>query len=528
MKHVMRCSLAAFLSLVLVAGGLYVTGSTYSSDSDNEVVYGVASTMNRRTKVTKSETTTDETSVEPYQSLQWALYNDGTFSTANNSNTGNFDDNGTYDGGGFVMPEIPDDSENNPGSSDGNTTWPGNTTCPWNGTDWIDSWMDQWFNGNGSFNFGFSGGNGSYGGSFGGNYGGNGFNAGFYGNYNNSRSGVGMSFDNGSCNIWFYGLSSRWQTYSATTAVADIDTDAVEAWELFDGDEREVIVAIIDTGVDYTHEDLDDVIWVNAGEIAGDGIDNDNNGYIDDVYGWNFYDNNAKVYSSRKSTEYTHGTHVAGTIAAEINGVGVAGVASKANIKLMVIKALGGSEGEGSTEDVIAAIKYAESMGAVICNLSFGTTENDEELYEAMAASNMLFVCAAGNGDTRGVGVNTDETPLYPASYDLDNIISVANLTYDGTLDESSNYGLVSVDIAAPGTEILSTSAAGSYEYLSGTSMAAPMVTAVAASVYSYYGDLDLAAVKEIVLKSAQPLDSLTGLVATGGMVNAYNALIYK
>lgn len=308
------------------------------------------------------------------------------------------------------------------------------------------------------------------------------------------------------------------------TAVADIDLDAPEAWEVVGNTGREIIIAIIDTGIDYTNEELSSAIWTNAGETKGDGIDNDNNGYIDDVYGWDFYNN--KAYEVTQSTsEYDHGTHVAGIIAAAQNGTGISGVAGNANIKLMSIKALGGKDGSGDTESVISAIQYAEAMGAEICNLSFGTEYNDSSLEATIAASDMLFVCAAGNASKSNQGDNTDTSPVYPASYGLDNIISVANLTYDGTLDTSSDYGVTSVDIAAPGAYILSTVSGDSYEYMTGTSMAAPMVTAVAAMVASYHQELTLSEVRNVVLSSAEPLSALTGKVATGGMVNAYNAV---
>ncbi len=332
-------------------------------------------------------------------------------------------------------------------------------------------------------------------------------------------------------NIIGNGKNQRSRAYAATTqssntaAVSDVDIDAVKAWQTVGNSGRQVIVAVIDTGVDYTHEDLADAIWVNSAETPGDGIDNDGNGYIDDVYGWDFYNNKAYTYNSRNSSEYDHGTHCAGTIAAEINGTGIAGIASNGNIKVMTIKALGGREGSGETDGIIKAIQYAEKMGASICNFSFGTSTYDENLKKAIADSDMLFVCASGNGDETGKGTDNDSTPVYPASFDLDNIISVANLTYDGTLDASSNYGSKSVDVAAPGTDILSTVAGSRYGYLSGSSMAAPMVTGVAALTYSYDKSASLSEVKDIVLSSVKKLDTLKGKVATQGMVDAYNAV---
>ena len=298
-----------------------------------------------------------------------------------------------------------------------------------------------------------------------------------------------------------------------TTAVAGIDINAAEAWELYDGGSRDVVIALIDTGVDNSHEELADSIWVNDGEIPDNGVDDDGNGYIDDVYGWNFYSGSNQIYTG---SEDSHGTHGAGTIAADAdNGVGIAGIVQSEHVKIMVLKVLGGADGSGSSSSIIQAIQYAEANGATICNLSLGTEWDDRALYRSIASSSMLFVVAAGND-----GVDTDASPSYPASYHLDNIISVANLSYDGTLHYSSNYGAVSVDIAAPGSYILSTTSDNSYSYMTGTSMAAPMVTAAAAMVYSYFDNITLANVKEILLRSTQSLDTLEGLSLTGGMLN--------
>ncbi len=305
-----------------------------------------------------------------------------------------------------------------------------------------------------------------------------------------------------------------------TTATEGIDINIEDAWDIYQGSGKEVIVAVVDTGIDYTHEDLKGHIWTNDDEIAGNGIDDDGNGYIDDVYGWNFYNNSNKVYTG---SDDDHGTHGAGTIIAESNnGTGIAGIVQSDNVKVMSVKALGGADGSGTTEAIIKAIMYAEANGASICNLSLGTSQNDEAIYKTIANSNMLFVVAAGND-----GADIDKTPSYPASYDLDNIITVANLNYDGNLHYSSSYGETSVDIAAPGSYILSTTTNNSYSYMSGTSMSAPMVSGAAALVYSHFEDITLANVKEILLSSATPLDSLESSVSTGGMLNVGAALSF-
>ncbi len=309
-----------------------------------------------------------------------------------------------------------------------------------------------------------------------------------------------------------------------THAVSGIDINIQPAWSLYDQaqNKRSVIVAIIDTGIDINHQELHDAIWTNPGEIDGDGIDNDGNGYVDDIHGWNFYSNNNKVFSG---SEDSHGTHAAGTISASRGSYGITGITDNNYVKIMPLKALGGKEGVGSPDAVIKAIKYAEEKGASICNLSMGTTGYSEELAQTMKNSHMLFVVSCGNGGVSGLGYNTDVYPVYPASLPYDNIISVANILFDGTLSKDSNYGAASVDIAAPGTYILSTIPDNSYGYMSGTSMAAPMVTGVAAMLYSYRTDISLADVKTIILNSSRKLDTLSGKVVSGGLLDAYSAL---
>lgn len=309
-------------------------------------------------------------------------------------------------------------------------------------------------------------------------------------------------------------------------AVAGIDINIAGAWEKYGNGTHDTIVAMIDTGIDTGHEDLAQAIWVNADEIPGNGIDDDGNGYVDDVNGWNFYDNTNQVFTGDGDS---HGTHGAGTIRAGVgNGLGIAGIVPGDRVRVMPVKALGGSSGGGNTADLIRAIRYAQDNGAVICNLSLTSTTNDRALYQAMAGSSMLFVAAAGNGDPMtGKGLDIDEVPFYPAAYDLDNLISVANITCDGSLHRSSNYGKTTVDLAAPGTYILSTTPGNSYSYMSGTSMAAPMVTGAAAMVYSYFEGISVADVKEILLSTATPLEGLADKTVTGGMLNVGAAVSY-
>ena len=314
---------------------------------------------------------------------------------------------------------------------------------------------------------------------------------------------------------------------TVTDAVTGVDINIRPAWDLYDQSEnkRSVVVAIIDTGVDYNHQEFSGAMWTNPGEIPGDGIDNDGNGYVDDVHGWNFYSGNSQIFVGE---EDSHGTHAAGTIAAVRGSYGIAGITDNNYVKIMSLKALGGSDGTGSPDSVIQAIRYAEANGATICNLSMGTSAYNEALAQTMQNSKMLFIVACGNGGIAGKGYDTDIYPVYPASFPFDNVISVANLLFDGSLSRDSNYGAASVDIAAPGTYIVSTLPGNNYGFMSGTSMAAPMVTGVAVMLYSYRPEISLSDVKNILLNSSRKMDQLSGKMVSGGMLDAYAALSYQ
>lgn len=314
---------------------------------------------------------------------------------------------------------------------------------------------------------------------------------------------------------------------TVTNAVTGMDINIRPAWDLYDQAEnkRSVIVAIIDTGIDYSHQEFSNAMWTNPGEIPGDGIDNDGNGYVDDIHGWNFYSGNSQIYVGE---EDSHGTHAAGTIAAARGSYGITGITDNNYVKIMSLKALGGRDGTGSPDSVIKAIQYAEANGASICNLSMGTSSYNEALAQTMQNSKMLFVVACGNGGIAGLGYDTDAYPVYPASFPYDNVISVSNLLFDGNLSRDSNYGAASVDLAAPGTYILSTLPGNEYGFMSGTSMAAPMVTGVAAMLYSYRPDISLADVKNILIQSSRKMDQLGGKMVSGGLVDACAALTYQ
>ncbi len=312
---------------------------------------------------------------------------------------------------------------------------------------------------------------------------------------------------------------------TAIQSIQGADIGIEPAWAFYEQipDRRPVTVAMIDTGVDVNHPELTGSIWVNEDEIPGDGIDNDNNGYVDDVNGWDFYADSGCIFSG---DEDEHGTHGAGTIAAAWDGQGTAGIADSRYVKVMVLKVLGTKDGKGVSSAVKKAIGYAQDNGAQICNLSMGTTTYDKELEEIIRSSPMLFVVSAGNGDAAGQGYSIDDLPMYPAAYPAENIISVGSMLFDGSMDVSSNYGSVSVDLAAPGISILSP-VPGGYAFMSGTSMAAPMVTGTAALVYSCRTDLDVMGVKQAILNSARPAEGMAGKTVTQGVLDAYGAITY-
>jgi subtilisin family serine protease len=294
-----------------------------------------------------------------------------------------------------------------------------------------------------------------------------------------------------------------------------------------------IVAVVLDTGVDLQHEDLAANAWVNPGEIAGNGVDDDGNGFVDDVHGWSFYDGSNATFNP--SGEDLHGTHVAGSIGAVgNNAIGVTGVAW--HVKIMSLKFLGGSQGKGSTSNAVKGISYAIDMrhrgvNVRVINASWGGGSNSQALRQAISDANdagILFVCAAGNG-----GRNIDDDPDYPASYstDLQNAISVASLGWTGSLSSFSNRGHSSVSIAAPGEFIYSTmprsqfAPNGSYGQLSGTSMATPYVSGIAVLLWSHDPSLTPRQVKQRIIDTSEPLTSLLNNAVRSGRASAFDAL---
>ncbi|MCA9795816.1 MAG: S8 family serine peptidase, partial [Candidatus Eremiobacteraeota bacterium] len=306
-----------------------------------------------------------------------------------------------------------------------------------------------------------------------------------------------------------WGLSNTGQD----GGIAGVDCKATMAWNISTGSNEGPVVAVIDTGVDFEHRDLRNNIWHNPNEAA-DGSDTDGNGVIDDLVGFNSIDG-----SGNPIDENGHGTHCAGTIGAEgNNGTGVVGVNWKARI--MPARFLGPT-GSGTTEDAIKCVLYASKMGAKITSNSWAGFQYNQVLYDALAASPALHVCAAGNE-----GYNNDVRPVYPASYELDNIISVAAHDRQDRLASFSNSGSGSVDLAAPGVDIYSTKPGNAYQSLSGTSMATPHVAGVATLVASAYPEATAEDIKRRILSGVDQMPQpWAGRLGTGGRLNALKAL---
>ena len=306
-------------------------------------------------------------------------------------------------------------------------------------------------------------------------------------------------------------------------------SQAVTAWSKNQVGSSSVAVGIIDEGVNNAHPDLKDNIWRNTGEVDGNGVDDDRNGYIDDVNGWDFYNNDKTIYDG---TDDDHGTHVAGTIGAKgNNGIGVAGLCW--NVTMIPAKFMGANGGYVS--DAVEAIDYlinlknTKGINLVAINNSWGGGGYSSALYSAIERANsagILFMAAAGNGNSSGIGFDIDKSPVYPASYSNANVVTVAAINSSGALAGFSNYGVNSVDLGAPGVRIAST-VPGGYAYYDGTSMATPHVTSAAALYAATKGlrprtAADAAVIKNALLNAARNTKtaSLNQKTLTGGRLN--------
>jgi len=294
-----------------------------------------------------------------------------------------------------------------------------------------------------------------------------------------------------------WGLENNGQDIRGSTGTSDSDIDAPEAWANL-GNSETVIVGIVDTGVDYNHEDLAGHMWTNPGEIPGNGQDDDNNGYVDDIHGWNAYRNNGDPLDDNG-----HGSHTAGTIGAVGNNQkGIVGISQ--DVQIIACKFLS-RNGMGSTSDAIECFDYFNTLrnqgyDVRVTNNSWGGGGFSTGLYNAMNNPDILHAVAAGND-----GVNIDSSPQYPASYNLQNIITVAATDFNDNYASFSNYGN-SVDIAAPGVDIASTYKNNGYVWMSGTSMATPHVAGAAALALSKDHSMSTNTVKSLIMENADTL----------------------
>ncbi len=316
-----------------------------------------------------------------------------------------------------------------------------------------------------------------------------------------------------------WGMKNTGQKDAAgTEGIAGADIGATKAWAVTTGN-KAVVLSVIDTGVDYNHPELKDNIWTNPGEIAGNGLDDDGNGFIDDTRGWNF----AGVSTNDPMDDNSHGTHCSGTIGG--SGVGGKIVGVNWNTSIVPVKFLTGAGG-GTLADAVKAIQYSTLIGVKIMSNSWGGGGFSQTMFDAIKAAKdkgILFVAAAGNDAD-----NADSTPHYPAGYQVENVMSIAASTNRDDLASFTTYGKRTVHIAAPGHKIFSSvpTGKGSYNTFSGTSMATPHVAGAAALLWGTNTNMTFAEVKDRLLRSRDYVPSFSRKIASSGRLNVYNAIM--
>jgi len=317
-----------------------------------------------------------------------------------------------------------------------------------------------------------------------------------------------------------WALLNTGQTVDNDPGLPGADMGAIEAWDLWTGD-PEFRIAVTDTGINWAHPDLAANIWTNPGEIAANGIDDDQNGWIDDIHGYSTFAGHGSPFDTDG-----HGTHIAGVIgAASNNGSGIAGL--NWHCQLVALKV--GSERDGAyISAILEAIDYILAMDIRVSNNSWGCYQCfSQSLFDAiekLERAGHIFIAAAGNGFI-GLGTDNDRFPFYPASYDLANIVAVASINNNDRKPKSSNYGLRSVEIGAPGVNIYSTYTGTSYAFLDGTSMATAQVTGVVGLMISRQPDRPWQRVLERLVLTARPVNALQGRVSSGGVVDVLGAV---
>ena len=331
----------------------------------------------------------------------------------------------------------------------------------------------------------------------------------------------------------YFSNGSLWGMYGDASIPANqYGSQAAEAWGAGHTGSPTVYVGVIDEGIQFTHPDLTGQVWTNPLDIAGDGIDNDGNGYVDDVHGWDFANNDNTIYDggTRGSLD-DHGTHVSGTIGARnesstavpTTGSGQVGVVGVNQQVTLISGKFLGSNG-GTLANAVKAVDYftnlrtARGLNIVATNNSWGGGGFSQALLDAIRradAANILFVAAAGNS-----GTNNDTTASYPSNYDVNNVIAVAAIDSGGKIASFSQYGATTVDLGAPGVGVWSTTAFNGYSSYSGTSMATPHVTGAAALYASTHPGATAAQIKAAILADTLLTPSLAGKTVTGGRLN--------